>query len=84
MSKERPVIEHLAELEHKRWANWQRRVHRLCGESRTIPAELWERWERQIATPYEELPEDEKESDREEARKTIALLNDIGAITLIG
>jgi hypothetical protein len=33
-----------------------------------------QRWERQIATPYEELTETEKDSDREWADKVLALL----------
>lgn len=39
-----------------------------------IPADLVARWERQIATPYVDLPENEKESDRKEADKMLALV----------
>jgi hypothetical protein len=46
----------------------------LVGKSRrnedgsfTIPADLAERWWRQLKTDYEALPENEKESDRKEA-----------------
>jgi len=60
--------ERLAAIEHQRWADWQRYVHASCvraaGGHLTIPARLVERWERQIATPYADLPEDEKVSDR--------------------
>lgn len=65
--------EQLAAIEHERWADWQRYMHRLCGHDGNavgyevvIPAHLVDRWERQIATPYAELSEAEKASDREQ------------------
>ena len=68
--------EKLAAIEHQRWADWQRYVHSLCYENKgiggeltgelTIPSELVRRWERQIETPYHELSEKEKDSDREQ------------------
>lgn len=61
--------ERLAAAEHERWARWQRWMHDQCPSSpvtgdRIIPAHLVARWERQIATPYAELSESEKFSDR--------------------
>ena len=74
--------EQLAEIEHTRWAGWQRHLHSLCeaGENGTlvIPAGLVQRWERQIATPYTGLSEREKDSDRKEVDKTLALLRAAG------
>lgn len=67
------LIEELAAIEHERWAHWQRFVHdsgkiQLDG-SLIIPADLVARWERQIQTPYHQLTEPERESDREQVRK---------------
>jgi hypothetical protein len=60
----------LAALEHERWSRWQRWMHDQCVRnedgSLTIPAFLVERWERQIAAPYEQLTEREKDADREQ------------------
>lgn len=71
-------IELGADLEHKRWASWQKYLHSLCIKnsdgSLTIPVERVNHWERQIATFYSELPEFEKEYDRIEVRKYIPLL----------
>lgn len=64
------LIEVLAAIEHERWSKWQRYLHDKCGKqedgSIVIPAELVSRWERQIETPYAELSDMEKSSDRNE------------------
>lgn len=73
------IIEVLAAVEHQRWSHWQAYLHGVCERnddgSLTIPAALVERWERQIATPYDDLSEVEKESDRAEVRKTMAAIH---------
>lgn len=67
------IIDGLANIEHERWAHWQRYMHSKCDQlpdgSLVIPHDLVTLWERQIATPYCELSEKEKESDREQVRK---------------
>lgn len=72
------VVEILADREHARWAKWQAYLHGKCNRnpdgSLTIPADLVERWQRQIYTPYSYLTEREKESDRIEARDILRTL----------
>ncbi len=72
------LVEALAAAEHERWAHWQRYLHDQClpaaDGALLIPAELVERWNRQMATPYDELPESEKESDREQVRKVLPIV----------
>lgn len=72
------LLEQLASLEHERWAHWQRYVHDQCEKfpdgSLRIPAELVRRWESQIETPYDQLSEKEKESDREQVRRYLPLI----------
>jgi RNA polymerase-interacting CarD/CdnL/TRCF family regulator len=67
------AIEELAAVEHERWSHWQRFMHgkgeRLPDGSLVLPAELVRRWERQMSTPYTDLGETEKESDREQVRR---------------
>ncbi len=74
------LIEALAAIEHERWSHWQRYVHSKCAAnddgSLTIPADLVVRWAGQIGTPYEELPADEKESDREQVRRYLPLVEE--------
>jgi len=71
-------IEKGADLEHDRWARWQKYVHSLCKKNKdgslTIPKERVEWWEKEIATPYSELTEELKEYDRKETRNYIPLL----------
>ena len=71
---ERPPIdvERLAALEHEQWAHWTRYM------LDNLTPENIERWERQIATPYSDLSESEKESDREWARKVVRLSGSVG------
>ncbi len=73
-------MERLAALEHERWAHWQRYLHSQCvvgaDGSLTIPAELAERWAGQLSTPYEALPEDQRESDREQVRRYLPIIEE--------
>ena len=64
----RPFREMLAELEHKQWAHWTR--YMLAN----LTPENIERWQRQIETPYSELSEKEKNSDREWADKILSII----------
>jgi len=71
-------IEKGADLEHDRWARWQKYLHsRLQKDNKGfywLDDGLFEHWERQIDTPYSELSEKEKESDRKETRNYVPLL----------
>jgi hypothetical protein len=75
------TVERLAAIEHERWAHWQRFVHDQCERrddgSLVIPADLAVRWEAQIATPYAELSEQEKDSDREQVRRYLPTIVDV-------
>lgn len=76
------LIEKLAAIEHQRWADWQQWVHDQCeipeGEDQpdglVIPAALAMRWQRQIKTPYADLSEAEKQSDRDQVMRYWPLL----------
>lgn len=59
------IIERSAALQHEQWAGWTRWM------IDKFSPEMVERWERQIKTPYAELSEREKDSDRVEARKVL-------------
>lgn len=69
----RELIEKLAEIEHTRWAEWQAYLHGKCTRnpdgSLTIPAGYVAALERQIATPYADLSEREKQGDRDEVER---------------
>lgn len=72
------LLEELAALEHERWSHWQRYLHSKCIPAEngdlTIPANLVNRWTTQMSTPYPALSEQEKESDREQVRRTLELI----------
>ena len=73
-------IEELAGYAHKVWSGWMQylfsKSEHLVNGAVIIPADLVERWVRQSSTPYEELPENEKESDREEALKMMEIVRE--------
>ena len=70
--------EPLAALSHEIWAHWMTYLFHKCyyptNAEETIPEELAERWHMQITTPYADLTEREKDSDREQADKILELL----------
>ena len=70
--------EQLAALAHAQWAGWMEYMFSKCRADSpgglTIPMWAVERWQRQMNTPYAELPEEEKNSDREEADKVLQLI----------
>ncbi len=76
---EEKFIEQGADIEHERWSHWQKYMHSKIlpsanDEIMEIGTVLIERWNRQINTPYSELSESEKESDRKEVRKYLPLI----------
>jgi len=83
---EEDFVEKGADIEHTRWAKWQEYFFNKC-EIETLeydgkkllflPEELYNRWLKQIKTPYSELSEQEKESDRKEVRTYLPLIQQL-------
>jgi len=65
--------ERLADLEHQQWAHWTNYM------LDNLTPENIERWRRQVNTPYSELSEHEKSSDRVWADKVLELINQFQA-----
>lgn len=68
--------EALSAYAHEAWSGWIRYMFSkftIKDGAVIVPAWAWERWSRQASTPYLQLPEIEKQSDREEADKMIAI-----------
>lgn len=78
--------EALAAYAHEAWSGWMRYMFENGGSVMTDNIEgeeliYWvmsmgsfQRWQRQMQTPYAGLPESEKASDRAEADKMLALI----------
>ncbi len=62
------LIEWIAAVVHDQWAHWTEYM------LDNITEENIERWRRQIKTPYEELSEEEKDLDRDFAKKYVYLM----------
>lgn len=70
------LVEILASIEHERWANWMKHQFSLQRSPLTMTEESFTRWFRQAHTPYLDLDESEKESDRREVRVTLKAISD--------
>jgi len=68
--KESILLEKLAELEHIQWMNWTKNVL----ENEKISKTTIQRWKGYLI-PYNELPEEIKELDRNYARKVLNIIN---------
>jgi hypothetical protein len=68
------IREKLAELEHIQWSHWT--AYMLDN----LTPENIEHWRRQISTPYSELSEIEKDSDRKWADKVLEIVKDNSSI----
>ena len=70
------TLEFHAERQHQIWAHWMEYQFGICQEqpdgSLIIPAEKVAHWNRQLATPYDELSETERESDRQVVREYLS------------
>lgn len=71
--------EEMAAHAHEMWSGWMKYLYSkasrdpLTGEY-VIPIWATERWTRQMLTAYADLPEEEKESDRIEADRILAVI----------
>ena len=82
----RPIVNeltrNLAAYAHKAWSGWMKymfskSIFEEDGDGAVIiPADLVERWKRQMNTAYDDLPADEQISDVAEAHKMIAIFDD--------
>lgn len=83
------LIEQLADKEHASWARWMQYLLNKCVAHWTvnadgfdqyngvlIPPGLVEHWQRQIRTPYADLSEQEKQSDREEVAHILPIIRE--------
>lgn len=78
--KEKNLLrEKLSDIQHEIWSTWMIYLFKISiynnDGTYTIPVDKVEHWKRQISTPYGELSEIEKDSDRKQADKIIAILN---------
>lgn len=73
------LIEALADKEHASWARWMQYLFSQCNKdldwNMTISGSLVKRWMRQIETPYAELSEREKQSDRDEVEHIMPIID---------
>lgn len=73
-------IEKMADEVHQVWCNWMKYMfdqgHVNLEEKWIMPREKLLRWRRQMETPYLELSEAEKKSDRKLALRYIELVSD--------
>jgi hypothetical protein len=74
MDEDRVLIEALADYAHDSWSRWVEYMFAHLDEAHI------QRWKRQMQTPYSELSEQEKESDREQARRIISVISKLSKL----
>ena len=71
------IREEMSDKIHQIWTRWMQYLFSKCWDyptgGKVIPQEFVKRWQRQIATSYEDLPENEKDSDRDIADELIGI-----------
>lgn len=78
---EEEMIEKLAAIEHERWADWQKYCHSKgildeFGNLKFMSGYI-KNWERQINTHYNNLTEEEKQSDRDQVMRYWPLIQEL-------
>jgi hypothetical protein len=71
MKFEEELVEELAKLEHVQWMDWSKNI----AETEEISPKRLNRWT-DLWVPYARLSEEQKESDREYARKVLNVLKE--------
>lgn len=69
------LLEILGNIEHERWSGWMEYQNGREDMIHSSGEVFHDRWERQATTSYANLSEAEKESDRIEARKSLAAIH---------
>jgi len=67
------VREELAKYAHEVWSGWMK--HMIPKIEQEDNQDWLDRWTRQMETSYDDLSEEEKESDRKEADKILAIVD---------
>lgn len=73
--------ETLAAYAHEAWSGWMEYLFSKTSPApagQVIPLASVQRWSRQMRTPYADLPENEKQSDREQADRILETLRQAG------
>lgn len=82
------LIEKLADKEHASWANWMKYLFSKCehtpGGSLIIPPGYVASLQIQIDSPYADLPEQEKQYDRDEVAHILPIIEEYAQSTLHG
>lgn len=86
------LLEELASYAHEVWSGWMKYMFENCEiqidrsdeVGVIVPKQLYERWKFQMDTSYDNLPENMKPSDRDEARKMMDIFMNYVGIYIIG
>jgi len=74
------LIERLADKEHEGWSHLMAYLFSVCEKgtdgSVIIPAPLVAHWQSQVATPYAQLTQTEKQSDRNQVAHILPIINE--------